>query len=122
VPTSRRRRRKRGYNQAELLAREVGVIRGVDCLEALVRGTSASSQIALPVAARRANVEGAFAPGASAARLPDSAHVILVDDVLTTGATAAAASEVLAAIGARSVTLLAFARTLPAELDTGASS
>jgi ComF family protein len=122
VPTTRERRRRRGYNQAELLAREAGRIRTRPVLEALVRPRASSSQIALPVAGRRANVEGAFAPGEAAGRIPVSAHVILVDDVVTTGATGAAAARVLESLGVRSVSLLAFARTLPAELDGTSSS
>jgi ComF family protein len=121
VPTTPERRRRRGYNQADLLAREAGRIRGRTVLAALARPRASSSQIALPVSGRRANVEGAFAPGEAHGRIPDSAHVILVDDVVTTGATGAAAARVLESLGVRSVTLLAFARTLPAELDASSS-
>lgn len=117
VPTTPERERSRGYNQAALLAHEVALARGIPRLDALTRRAGRGSQIALQAADRRANVEDAFAPGPAARRLPDTDHVILVDDVLTTGATASAAASALGGLGVRSVTLLAVARTLPRAPD-----
>jgi ComF family protein len=122
VPTTTRRLRRRGYNQAALLAREVARLRNLDCLEVLVRRHAIDSQIALPVAQRRANVEGAFLPGEAAGRLPPSTHVILVDDVITTGATVVAGTRALEGLGVVSVTALAFARALPRALDAATAS
>lgn len=113
VPTTATRLRRRGYNQAGLVAARVAELLGVPCREALRRADGARSQTALAPDERRRNVRGAFEPAwPSAAALP-GAHVLLVDDVLTTGATAGEAAVTLAAAGAASVTLLAFARALP---------
>ena len=71
------------------------------------------SQVALPVDQRRANVFGVFGPGEEAGALNAHSHTILVDDVLTTGATAAAAVQALSDLNVRRVFLVVFARTLP---------
>jgi ComF family protein len=112
VPTTARRLRARGYNQADLLARRVAHVRGLPLAAALVRRDDHGSQTALAPTERRENVRGAFAPGHEAGRIR-GAHVLLVDDVLTTGATASEAALALMAAGAERVTLLAFARALP---------
>jgi ComF family protein len=109
VPLARARERERGFNQATLLADRVA--RGLGTrLESrwLVRGRDTASQTDLDAPARRANVRGAFrASGAVAHR-----HLALVDDVLTTGATAAECARVLRDAGARSVGVLTVARVL----------
>lgn len=110
VPTTERRARVRGYNQAALLAD--GVASGLDLpvVHALLRRNASGSQTSLTPAERRANVREAFvgrAPGAVRGR-----HVLLVDDVLTTGATAGEAARALSELGVASVTLVTFARAL----------
>lgn len=112
VPTTARRLARRGYDQAELLARKVAAVRGVPLAQALARLGDAGSQTALSPQERRDNVRHAFAPGPGAGEV-HGARVLLVDDVLTTGATASEAALTLTAFGARSVTLLAYARALP---------
>jgi predicted amidophosphoribosyltransferase len=72
----------------------------------LSRGAARRTQTTLQPAARAANVAGAFAPGADCTGL----HVILVDDVLTTGATAVECARTLATAGACCVRLITFAR------------
>jgi ComF family protein len=112
VPTTARRLAERGYNQAGLLAGRLAAGLGLPLCDALVRRPSARSQTSLKPFERRENVRGAFAP-AHAAATPSvvaGAHVLLVDDVLTTGSTAAEAASVLVAMGARTVTLAVFAR------------
>jgi ComF family protein len=99
VPLHRSRLRARGFNQAVLLARVLARRRALELaprLLARVRPTEA--QAGLPAAARRANLRAAFALRVPV-RLPDR-PVVLVDDVLTTGATADACARVLLAAGA----------------------
>ncbi len=118
VPTTARRHKMRGYNQAELLAESVaGSLRRPLC-RALVRDSEGRSQTALTPAERRENVRGVFAPATPRDPRVTDAHVLLVDDVLTTGATASEAAATLVGMGARSVTLLAFARALPGRPGT----
>jgi ComF family protein len=113
VPTTRRRLRDRGYNQARVLAEGVARATGGILLEALWRREGGESQVALHPEERRANVKGAFLLHDSLVERIRGRNVVLVDDVLTTGATAAAAAEALGAGGARGVILLTFARALP---------
>jgi ComF family protein len=109
VPLARARERERGYNQASLLAERIADGCGVPVHPrwlARLRDTPAQSD--LTAAERRANVRHAF--GASTA--VRGAHVVLVDDVLTTGATVAECSRVLRAAGAAAVGVLTVARVL----------
>jgi ComF family protein len=110
VPTTATRLRERGYNQAALLARAFATLSGRATLHALRRGLGASSQTALQPAARLANVAGAFAVVDGVGTEIDGEHLLLVDDVLTTGATVTACCDALVAAGARCVSVLTFAR------------
>jgi ComF family protein len=110
VPLAAARLRQRGYNQALLLAQEVAVaVRGTLMPEALERRERPAQQ-KLSAAERLINLDGAFACQ-SAATVRDR-RVLLVDDVVTTGATISACADTLAEAGARRVTALAFARDL----------
>ena len=114
VPTTPGRLRARGYNQARLLAEEVARRVGGTLLDVLVRADRGGSQVALQRDERRANVQGAFSVRREAAAPIRGREVFLVDDVLTTGATASAAALALAEGGATGVRLLTCARSLPA--------
>jgi len=109
VPLSRKRRRERGYNQAELVARPVARIARLPLLTgALVKPAERPPQSGLSAAARRRNARAAYQ-----ARLParfEGAHLLLVDDVFTTGATVEAASAALLGAGAASVDVLTLSR------------
>src|SRR5258706_7916515 len=109
MPLHWRRRWERGFNQSELLAREIGRRWNVPVEKAVRRVKSTAPQAGLTNAKRRANVSGAFQ--ARKSRRLDGARVLLVDDVMTTGATAAACARVLKRAGAAHVALLAVART-----------
>lgn len=102
------RRFRRGFNQAELLAREVGRRTGLPVVAVLQRRKATVAQAGLTNAQRRANVRGAFR--VRTAEKIEGRHLVLVDDVLTTGATAAAASAALLRAGARRVSVLTVAR------------
>jgi competence protein ComFC len=108
VPLSVSRLRTRGYNQSELLARSLARATGIPLVRgAAVRARSTPPQARQPdEAARRANVSKSFLPGGK--RI--SGNVLLIDDVLTTGATLDACARVLLGNGADGVVALTFAR------------
>ncbi len=108
VPLHWRRKWQRGFNQAELLARHLARRRQLPMMNALRRRKAAGVQATLTVAARRRNVAGAFS-AVSSADLTGK-RVLLIDDVMTTGATAAACAAALKRGGAKSVSLLTLAR------------
>jgi competence protein ComFC len=112
VPLHWLRRRRRGFNQSELLARELARRTGLPVLRALRRARPTSAQAGLSNTARRRNVSGAFRCRRSARRSGSlkGKRVLLIDDVLTTGSTAAACAAVLRRAGASSVTVLTVAR------------
>lgn len=104
---------RRRFNQSALLARHIGVEAGRPVhLDALARVRPTSSQVALSRRERQANVSGAFqVPPASAAVIAGR-RVLLVDDVLTTGATLDACARVLRRAGASGVDGLTFGRVV----------
>ena len=108
MPLHWRRRWERGFNQSELLAREIARRWNAPLNRALKRVKDTAPQAGLTNAQRRANVTGAFAMSRGVHL--DGARVLLVDDVLTTGASAAACARVLKRAGAAHVALLAVAR------------
>lgn len=122
VPLSRTRRAARGYDQARALARAVAPLLGVRALPLLRRTRDTPPQARRSGAQRRSAMSGAFA---SRGRVRH-ARVLLVDDVLTTGATAAECARVLLGAGAREVCVLVAARAiagpLPARCYTRADS
>jgi len=108
VPLHWRRRWERGFNQSDLLARMLARRCGIPLLRALARRRSTRAQAGLVGARRRQNVAGAFA-----VKRPDrirGLRVLLIDDVMTTGATANACASVLKRAGVVSVSLLTLAR------------
>ncbi|MEQ8833409.1 MAG: double zinc ribbon domain-containing protein [Miltoncostaeaceae bacterium] len=106
VPTSPARVRRRGFDHAALLARELGARWGRPVVVALVRPAGGPPQRGARRGVRRSQLAGAFAPAGGAA----PRHPVLVDDVRTTGATLAACARTLRAGGARSVAAVCVAR------------
>ena len=113
IPTTRRRMRARGYNQARLLASVLAEELHRPLVDALERHGSGSTQVGLHPTQRRANVTGVFSVRADACATISGARVLLVDDVLTTGSTAQAAARPLVRAGASQVFLSTFARAFP---------
>jgi ComF family protein len=108
VPLGRRRRIERGYDQAMLLAGSFARASGLRLLRgAMRRVRETPPQVGRDRAARASNVRGAFA----ASKAVSGLDLVLVDDVVTTGATAEAACQALREAGARSITVVALART-----------
>ena len=106
IPLHPHRLRERGYDQARLLADGAARRFGRRVLPLLVRRRETGQQVGRDRAARERNVRGAFVASEQARGL----RICLIDDVLTTGATAAAAAEALLAQGAARVEVRTLAR------------
>lgn len=110
VPLSRRRLISRRFNQAALLAQDIARAGGIAYEPlALVRTRATQQQVGLTRVERRLNVRGAFAVVPARAATVAGRRVLLVDDVITTGATCGAAARALRRAGAASVDVLALA-------------
>jgi ComF family protein len=109
VPLHAQRMAERGFNQAEELAREVAYLLDKPLAHGLERTRATGQQAHLDARQRRENVRGAFCwrDGAPPTR------ILIVDDVLTTGATIGACAEALREAGAKQVYALALARSRP---------
>ncbi|HEX5586764.1 MAG TPA: phosphoribosyltransferase family protein, partial [Acidimicrobiia bacterium] len=112
APTTPQRRRDRGFDPAELLARHVARRLSLPC-SALVCRLPGPPQTGLAASARRVGPRFAPARDRAAARRTFGAAVLVVDDVATTGATLTASAVALRAAGARRVVALTAARTPP---------
>jgi ComF family protein len=111
VPLHRGRLFRRRYNQAALLAKAVGRIAGrPSLLDAMVRHRATASLGEKSAAERGVEVSGAFAVRRSRVAQVIGKRLLLVDDVMTSGATANACAAALLAVGATSVDVLAAAR------------
>lgn len=105
VPARRRDKRQRGFDHAEVLARGVARTLGLPAVQLLERIGVQADQVGLDRASRLSNLSGAFA-----ARRGFAGAVLLVDDLVTTGATARSCAACLLSGGASSVQLVAACR------------
>lgn len=111
LPLSRARERERGYNQAERLATALAAHWRVPVWRTVLHRTrDTQSQVRLTPSERASNVSRAFATSADARQLLRGAHVVLVDDVITTAASLNAAAHALTDGGARIISYVTFGR------------
>lgn len=109
VPLHQTKLEERGFNQSELITKALSKLTGIRCdTKALVRSKETAPQYGLTKAERAINVDSAF----SASDRVKWKNIILVDDVLTSGATALACAQTLLEAGAQSVSVLTVARAL----------
>ena len=108
VPLHPARRRERGFNQAELLSRALARIAGLPELRTLRRAMATQTQVGLSDAQRLENVRNAFRC-TNIGRVAGK-RILLIDDVMTTGATVASAAGALINAGAEKVSVLTVAR------------
>lgn len=110
VPLSRMRLLMRRFNQAARLGQEVSRRSGVACdALSLQRVRTTASQVGLTRSQREDNVRGAFAVREDRRGRIDGRRIVLIDDVVTTGATASAATRALRLAGAETISVLALA-------------
>ena len=109
VPISAKRKRTRGYDQSELIAKEIARICGVKYIPLLKKIKDTPAQSALDAAERRKNVIGAY----ECLPFSDIADkkIILIDDVITTGATMEECKKILYKNNIKNVTSFSFAKT-----------
>ena len=111
VPLSATRLRERGFNQSSAIARALAPLWNTLVWEnVLVRTSATVSQTQLTPGERKSNVAGAFSVPESALGEVHGAHIVLLDDVVTTGATLHACASSLFAAGARTISYMTFGR------------
>ena len=109
VPMARTKERRRGYNQAELLARALARRCGIQCdMTLLTRRRERATQSTLPKREREANVRGAFA----ASSRVKGKSILVVDDICTTGETIRACASALMRAGAARVCAISVAKAI----------
>lgn len=110
VPSHKSKQLKRGYNQAELLAKEISKVSGLDWVKgALIKTEATASMRMADGVTRRTTLQNSFAVDPRLKEFIKGKFVCLVDDVTTTGSTADACARTLALAGASRVALLCFA-------------
>ena len=110
VPVHPRRERERGYNQAQIIAREIAAATGLPLVDALERARAAAPSWKLGRVERRAELAGAYAARAGAEALVLGKRVLVIDDVAATGTTLEECAAALRAAGAADAAGYAFAR------------
>ncbi len=107
VPQNRKTRRERGYNQTKLIARELGFLTGVPVVATLSRRESGEKQVLLSYSKRIKNAARLYSP----LKTSVGGTCLIVDDVITTGATIRACCGLLKKMGCERVYVAAVAKT-----------
>jgi ComF family protein len=111
IPITPRKRRRRSYNQSEILAGGIEAISGIPCAPfVLMKKSETPSQTGFDFMGRAKNVEGSFA--VTDRLVVEGKRVLLVDDIITTGATVSECAKALKDAGARKVVALSLARNV----------
>ncbi len=111
IPLTKKKLSERGYNQTELMAKELRFMLNVPYENVLVKKSDTVEQKSLSASQRRENLRGVFTVSPKAADIAGK-RILLIDDVCTTGSTLSEASEVLKEAGAKTVIAAAFAKTI----------
>lgn len=119
VPMHPARLRERGFNQSTLLAKQYARLAGVPFYDLLVKNKVTTRQRGLDRWERRRNLVGSFSLSADAGDITGK-HIVVIDDVVTTGSTGNAVSGLLYSAGASSVTLTTLACAMPRDDTTAA--
>ncbi len=112
VPLHRTRHAERGYNQAEIIAKAIASQTNTTVVPAIKRVRPTPSQTHLSVPERIENMRGAFALTRQASEMKGK-HVLIVDDVMTTGSTLASVAEALDEAKPKSISTLVLAIAMP---------
>lgn len=110
VPMTKIDKRKRGYNQTELIAKEIRYLLDIPCIDVLEKTRQTKSQKSLKAIERRENVAGAFALKSCKFDVKGKC-ILVIDDLCTSGSTLSEAARVLKLAGAESVIAASFAKT-----------
>ncbi len=110
VPSHRRKAAKRGFDHSFLLAQRVGERLGIEPTRLLKKLEATPAMYGLKAEQRRANIRGSISFAGNAEQIKGK-HILLIDDIFTTGSTAAECARVLKTFGAKRVTVLVAAMT-----------
>ena len=110
VPIHKKKQRKRGFNQTELLSDKISKMRGIPILSGLTKEIDTPHQVGLDYSERMQNVKGSFRWKGNKKQI-EGKRLLLIDDVMTTGSTVNECSNVLMAEGAEVVCILTLAST-----------
>lgn len=111
VPISKKRKKIRGFNQAEEIANEISKIVGIPVMNLLVKTKDKKHQAGLSQIDRLSNLKDTFEVNTNVLQEVKGKRVLIIDDVFTTGATLSECSEVLKNAGLKTVKGLTFAKT-----------
>lgn len=111
VPSHRRKAAKRGFDHSFLLAQKVGERLGIEPSRLLKKLEATPAMYGLKAEQRRANIRGSIGFMGDAEQIKGK-HILLIDDIFTTGSTAAECARVLKTFGAKRVTVLVAAMTV----------